>query len=103
MEPKKFKSIVDELMVLTSRKMPNRRQFYDANDQDNLKLKCRTRTDQCGRCFQQVENQVITISKERRTTTHPIWMKKCNVCNDKWNLPIKITNNSTRQDEIKSL
>ena len=103
MEPNKFKSIVDDLTVLTVRNSNNTNRNAKFRLEDNLIPKCKPHQGQCHRCDQPVVNQVITISKERRTTVYATWMEKCNICKQKWNLPIKITNNSTRQDEIKSL
>lgn len=101
MESNKFKSIVNELMVVTVRKIPNSSKFYDASDEDNLKLRSKGKTDQCLKCHDVVENRKTTISKERRATPYPIWMEKCHTCGLKWKLENRHL--TTRQDEINSL
>ena len=79
MEPKKFKSIVDDLTVLTIRNFKNANWNAKTHIEDNLIPKCKPHQGQCHKCNEPVVNQVITISKERRTTSRPIWMEKCNI------------------------
>lgn len=103
MDPTKFKSIVDDLTVLTVRNPKNTNWNAKFHIEDNLVPRCKPHQGLCHRCKEPVVNQVITISKERRTTPYAVWMEKCSVCKQKWNLPTKRINNPTRQDEIKSL